>query len=173
MYWPGPSLAGPALTFMDTEIRHLDPEDIPAVVALIREFAEFEQLSKYCEVTDERLHEALFGNGAVAEGLVALDRARIIGYALYFPNFSSFRGQCGLYLDDIYVNSAYRGQRVGEAMLRRIAGIAASRGYERIDLMVLDWNTRAADFYLRLGAFQDDEERHFKFTDDAFRGLVS
>ncbi len=166
-------MAGPALAFMDTEIRRLDPADIPDVVALIREFADFEQLSKYCEVTEERLREALFGDDAVVEGLVALDRERIVGYALFFPNFSSFRGQRGFYLDDIYVAADYRGQRVGEAMLRRIAGIAASRGFERIDLMVLDWNKKAADFYDKLGAVRDDDERHFKFTDDAFRRLLS
>lgn len=166
-------MAGPALAFMDTEIRRLDPADIPAVVALIREFADFEQLSKYCEVTEERLREALFGDDAVVEGLVALDRERIVGYALFFPNFWSFRGQRGFYLDDIYVAADYRGQRVGEAMLRRIAGIAASRGFERIDFMVLDWNKKAADFYSNLGAVRDDDERHFKFTDDAFRRLLS
>ncbi len=158
---------------MNVEIRRIEPDDVSAVVALIREFAEFEHLSQYCEVTVERLREALFGNGAIAESLVAVDQGRIIGYALFFPNFSSFRGQRGLYLDDIYVTTAYRGRGIGEVMLRRVAVIAASRGFERIDFLVLDWNAKAADFYSRLGAVRDDDERHFKFTDDAFRHLTS
>lgn len=158
---------------MDVDIRRIEPDDVSAVVALIREFAEFEHLSQYCEVTEERLREALFGNGPVAEGLVAVDEECIIGYALYFPNFSSFRGQRGLYLDDIYVMTAYRRRGIGELMLKKLAGIATSRGFERIDFLVLDWNKKAADFYLKLGAVRDDEERHFKFTDDAFRHLAS
>lgn len=158
---------------MDVDIRRIEPDDVSAVVALIREFAEFEHLSKYCEVTVERLREALFGNGAVAESLIAVDEESTIGYALFFPNFSSFRGQRGLYLDDIYVTTAYRGRGIGELMLKKLAGMATSRGFERIDFLVLDWNKKAADFYLKLGAVRDDEERHFKFTDDAFRHLTS
>ncbi len=158
---------------MDVTIRHITLTDISAVIALLREFAEFERLSEYCEVDDERLSAAMFGESAVVEGLIAFDGGRAVGYALYFPSFSSFRGQCGLYLEDIYVNGDYRGQGIGEAMLKRIAQIAAARGLERIDFLVLDWNSQAVDFYLKIGALRDGEERHFKFTDDAFRRLAS
>ena len=159
--------------FMDITIRDIAADDISAVIGLIREFAEFEGLRAHCEITEERLAAAMFGGASVVEGLIALDGTRAVGYALYFPNFSSFRGQLGFYLDDIYVSGDYRGRGVGEAMLRQIVQTAAERGFERIDLLVLDWNSKAADFYLKLGAIRDGEERHLKFTDNAFRRLAS
>jgi len=158
---------------MEYMLRAAVADDLTAIVRLIREFAEFEDLSAYCEVTEQRLGAALFGENAVVEGLVALEGGAIIGYALFFPNFSSFRGQRGYYLDDIYITGKYRGTGVGKAILKEIARLADARGYERIDLLVLDWNTKAADFYLSLGATRDNGERHFKFTDDAFRRLAS
>ena len=158
---------------MNISIRKVEFSDLKDVVGLLREFAEFENLSEYCEVTEERLVTAMFGPDAVVEGLIALDGDTPIGYALFFPNFSSFRGQCGIYLDDLYINGAYRGQGVGEKMLREIARIAVSRGYERIDFNVLDWNTPAIVFYKKLGADSNDEETHFKFTDEAFRSLAA
>jgi len=104
---------------------------------------------------------------------VALVDGKGVGYAFFFPNFASFRGQRGFYLEDIYIAESYRGKGVGEAMLRELARLAASRGYERIDFVVLDWNTSAIEFYKKLGAEMDRSERHFKFTDDAFRSLAS
>jgi ribosomal protein S18 acetylase RimI-like enzyme len=158
---------------MDLTIRSMAPGDVPTVIGLVREFAAFEDLSDYCEVTEERLNAAMFGDNTVVEGLIALDGEVAIGYAIFFPNFASFRGRRGLYLEDIYVNDAYRGKGVGEAMIRQLARLAASRGFERIDFLVLDWNTPAVSFYQKLGALRDDDERHFKFTDDAFRRLAS
>lgn len=143
------------------------------VVSLMREFATFENLLEYCTVTEERLYTAMFGENAVVEGLIALAGQTPVGYALFYPNFSSVRGHRGLYLEDIYINSEYRGFGLGATIIRKIARIAASRGFERIDFMVLDWNTPAVNFYKKLGAIRDDEERHFKFTDDAFIKLSS
>ena len=157
---------------METTIRNIGPDDLFAVVTLIREFATFEGLSHLCEVTEERLSAALFADDAVVEGLIALDDVHNVGYALFYPSFSSFRGQRGFYLDDIYVTEKYRGTGLGRAMLKKIARLAVERGFERIDFLVLDWNTEAAEFYLSLGAVRDDEERHLKFIDDAFRGLA-
>ena len=156
---------------MDLNIRAIAPADVPSVVALLREFAAFEDLLDHCEVTEERLSAAMFDEKTVVEGLIAFDGEEAIGYAIFFPNFASFRGQRGIYLEDIYVNDRYRGKGVGEAMIREVARIAASQGFERIDFLVLDWNTPALKFYEKLGALRDDEERHFKFTDDAFRRL--
>lgn len=147
-------------------------EDAASVISLMHEFAAFENLSEYCEVTEERLVVAMFGNDAVVEGLIANDGDKAIGYALFYPNFSSFRGQRGFYLEDIYIKSEYRGSGIGEAMLREIVRIAASRGCERIDLLVLGWNTPAIKFYESLGAVRDNDERHFKFTDEAFNKLA-
>jgi ribosomal protein S18 acetylase RimI-like enzyme len=114
----------------------------------------------------------MFGDNAGVEGICAFDGEQPIGYALFYPNFASFRGQRGMYLEDIYVKQEYRGNGVGKTMLKKIARLAAKRGYERLDFLVLDWNDQAAKFYRSLGADRDDAERHFKFTDAAFRSLA-
>jgi ribosomal protein S18 acetylase RimI-like enzyme len=146
---------------------------IPQIIALIREFAEYENLSDFCEVTEERLRAALFSETKVAEAIVVFEDQTPIGYAIFYPNFASFRGQRGMYLEDIFIKPEFRGRGVGEMMLRHIAKLAQARGFERIDFLVLDWNTTAVKFYERLGARRDDEERHFKFTDEAFKNLAS
>ena len=148
-------------------------EDIPDVIALIREFAQYEDLQDYCQVTSDKLEEVVFGPGAFVNCLVARDAGKCIGYAIYYPNFASFRGQRGMYLEDIFVKQEYRGLRVGDEMLRALAREAKSAGYERIDFQVLEWNTSAIGFYFKLGAVRDDEERHFKFVDEAFEQLAS
>lgn len=158
-------------SFMNIEIRKLEEADVPRIVVFLREFAAFEKLSEYCTVTEERLKTAIFGDEAFVEGLIACDDGKLVGYAIFFPHFSSFRGERGLYLEDIYVADTARGKGVGEAMLREIAVIAESRGYERIDFQVLKWNENAIKFYRKLGAVSNDDETHFKFSGDAFEKL--
>jgi GNAT superfamily N-acetyltransferase len=156
------------------EIRPIKPDDVAGVVRLMRAFAEFEKLLEYCEVTVEKLEKVLFGPGSFVESLVALDDGgELIAYSIFYPHFASFRGQTGYYLEDIFIDDRFRGKGLGETMLRTIAGIAATRGFDRIDFQVLDWNTSAVNFYLKLGAVRDDSERHFKFTDAAFRALAA
>jgi len=156
---------------MNLSIRPIQVEDLDNIVSLMREFAAYENLSEYCEVTVERLSAAMFGEVSSVEGLIASDGETPIGYALYYPNFASFRGQRGLYLEDLYIADDFRGKAIGESLIKEMARIAASRGFERIDFMVLDWNESATRFYQQLGAIRDDTERHFKFTDDAFKKL--
>lgn len=158
---------------MDLNIRNITQPDLPAVIGMLREFADFENLSDYCTATEERLYMAMFGDNAVVEGLIALDGETPVAYALYYPNFSSFRGERGIHLDDIYITSAYRKNGVGELILKKIAQIAASRGFERIDFNVLEWNTPALKFYDKHGAVCNKEERHFKFAGEAFETLAS
>ncbi|MBK8465772.1 MAG: GNAT family N-acetyltransferase [Chloracidobacterium sp.] len=153
-------------------IRKICPEDLPTVLELLRELAAYEDLISYCTVTEERLHTAMFGADPVVKGLIAFDDEAAIGYALYYPNFSSFRGERGFHLDDIYVKKEYRGKGIGEAVLKEIARDAASKGFERIDFQVLDWNTPSIEFYKKLGAVSNDEETHFKFAGDAFEKLA-
>lgn len=154
-------------------IRAAEDSDTEPILELMREFAAFEKLLERLEVTQERLRIALFGDGKVAEALVAEISGEIVAYAVFFPYFATFRGQRGLYLEDIFITESQRGKGIGEALLREIAQIAHSRGFERIDFQVIDWNEPAIRFYENLGAIRDDEERHFKFTDDAFRKLAS
>jgi GNAT superfamily N-acetyltransferase len=157
---------------MSTTIRKAVSEDIPAILQLMREFAEYENLLNSFEVNDQRLRSAMFDDGAFVEGLIAENADGVIGYAIFYPYFATFRGQRGLYLEDIYVSRAHRGSGVGAAMLREVARIARSRGFERLDFQVLEWNRPAIAFYQKFGAVRDDEERHFKFTDQAFRDLA-
>lgn len=158
---------------MNVDIRKITQPDIPKVIELMRQFAEYEDLAEFFEITEERLFAAMFGEGCFVEGLIAHGGDTAAAYALFYPNFASFRGQRGLYLEDIYIKSEYRRNALGRAMLKEIARIAVSRGYERIDFQVLDWNTSAIAFYEKLGALRDDDERHFKFTDAAFDQLAS
>ena len=156
------------------EIRAIKPEDVKGVVSLMRAFAEFERLLDYCEITVEKLENVLFGPGSFVESLVAFDDdGKLIAYSIFYPHFASFRGPTGYYLEDIFIDDSFRGRGLGEAMLRTIANIAAKRGFDRIDFQVLDWNTPAVNFYLKLGAVRDDSERHFKFTDEAFKSLAA
>jgi GNAT superfamily N-acetyltransferase len=159
---------------MNIEITSAAPGDVGEIIELVREFAAYENLTDYCTVTEEQLSGVLFGPGAFVRALVARSgEPEIAGYALYYPNFASFRGQRGMYLEDIYVGERYRGKRVGRALLRAVARSARKAGCCRIDFQVLDWNRSAIDFYFAQGAQRDDEERHFKFVDDAFVRLAS
>jgi GNAT superfamily N-acetyltransferase len=158
---------------MSIRLEKAAPENIPQIIALMREFAEYEKLLDSFEVTEARLETALFGDGKVADAILAFDGERAIAYAVFFPNFATFRGQRGIYLEDIFITKAARGRGLGEMLLKYIAKLAQTRGFERIDFQVLKWNTPAIEFYEHLGAVRDEEERHFKFTDEAFKKLAS
>jgi GNAT superfamily N-acetyltransferase len=158
---------------MEIAIRKVEIGDVVRVMSLMREFAEFEKLGEYCTVTEERLNAVIFGDNAFVEGLIALDYEKPIAYALFYPSFSTFRGERGLFLEDIYVSDEYRRHNLGEKMLREIARIAKQSGCERIDFHVLDWNSPAVNFYLKHGAERNDDDRHFKFAGDAFERLAA
>jgi ribosomal protein S18 acetylase RimI-like enzyme len=158
---------------MPISIREIAENDVAAIVSLMREFAEYENLSEYCTVTEERLYATMFGASAFVDGLIFFDDDAAIAYALFYPSFSSFRGERGLFLEDIYISEEYRRHNLGEKMLREIAHIAKERGCERIDFHVLDWNTPAVNFYLKHGAEKIDDERHYKFAGEAFEKLAS
>jgi len=158
---------------MNLQIKNAAEENISQIIALMREFAEYENLLEYVEVTEKRLKVALFGATKVADAVVAFEDETPVGYAVFYPNFATFRGQRGLYLEDIYITKEFRGKGAGEMILKYLAKAAKARGFERIDFQVLEWNTPAIKFYEKLGANRDDEERHFKFTDEAFQKLAS
>ena len=128
------------------------PADVPAIVGLIRELAEFEHLSHLVKVTPQSLEPHLFGARPVAEALVVeLDR-QVVAFALFFTNFSTFLGQPGLYLEDLYVQPAHRRCGIGRALLRQLATLAVQRQYGRFEWSVLDWNQDAISFYTSMGA---------------------
>ena len=152
-------------------IRKIKPDDLPDIISMIREFAAFEGLTEYCEVTEDRLNAAIFGPTAMTEGFVVPIGATLAAYALFYPGFSSFRGEMGLHLEDLYIRQEFRGKGLGRLLLSAVARTAHERGFERIDLMVSDQNQNAKAFYRRLGAECNSGERHFKFSDKAFTEL--
>lgn len=146
--------------------------DVPNILKMIREFAEFENLSDYCEVTEEKLCEAMFGEKPCVEGLVAFDDDKIIGYALFYQNFASFRGQRGVYLEDLYVVPEMQKSGVGLKLIKHLANLAKNRGCERMDWQVLTWNEPAIRFYQKIGAEIDESERHWKIVGADFARLA-
>ena len=133
-------------------IRPAQPSDVPAILAMVRELADYEKLSDLVTANDELLHEALFGAHPACEALVGCDDGEPIAFAVFYHNFSTFLGKRGLYLEDIYVKPAYRSSGHGRDLLIEVARIAVARGCGRVEWSVLNWNESAIDFYLGLGA---------------------
>ena len=137
----------------DTRLRPATPADVPALVGLIRELAVYEKLEHLVQATPERLAPHLFGPRPVAEAVVAESaEGAVVGFALFFTNFSTFLAQPGLYLEDLYVQPAWRGRGIGKALLRHLGALAVERGCGRFEWSVLDWNAPAIGFYEALGA---------------------
>lgn len=134
-------------------IRPATPADLPAVVGLITELARYEKLEHLVEVTPEQLGSQLFGQRPAAECVVVPDaEGRLVAFALFFHNFSTFLGRPGLYLEDLYVQPQCRGQGLGRALLRHLGALAVARGCGRFEWSVLDWNASAIRFYEAMGA---------------------
>ena len=152
-------------------VREAKPADVPAIGILIREFAEFEKLTQWCEVTENDLREAIFGEQKFVQALVAMDSNRYVGYALFFPVFKSFRGERSIFLEDLYVTPDLRGNGLGFVMLREVAVCAKKQGFVRLDWQALKWNEAAINFYKNLGAETDDENFDFRLRGAAFQKL--
>ncbi|QCP50491.1 GNAT family N-acetyltransferase [Trinickia violacea] len=157
---------------MSTVIRPATPADVGAIFALMLELAEFEKLTHLFVATEAGVHDALFGERRAAEALVAEASGRIVGYALFFHNFSTFLGRRGLYLEDLYVQPSQRGSGLGRAMLQRLAAIAVERQCGRFEWTVLDWNQNAIDFYEKMGATVLPDWRIVRMTGDALTQLA-
>ena len=140
---------------------------------LIRELAEFERLLHEANATEEQIHDSLFGPKPVAEVIMARIENEVAGFALFFHNYSTFVGRKGLYLEDLFVRSKFRGSGCGGALLRRIAQIGLERGCGRLEWSVLNWNQRAIDFYKALGAAPMDEWTIYRVTGAAMEKLAN
>jgi GNAT superfamily N-acetyltransferase len=138
---------------MSFVLRPASPADLPDLVRLIVALAEYEKLTHLLEVTPEKLHPHLFGEHPAAEALVAqTDGAGVVGFALFFTNFSTFLCRPGLYLEDLFVLPEHRGSGIGKALLRALGALAVERGCGRFEWSVLDWNEPAIRFYEAMGA---------------------
>jgi GNAT superfamily N-acetyltransferase len=153
-------------------LRAAEPRDVPAIVGLIRELAEFEKLSHVCDVSAESLAPHLFGDKPAAECVVGEVQGEVVAFALFFTNFSTFLAKPGLYLEDLYIQPAHRGTGLGKALLEHLAGLAVERGCGRFEWCVLDWNERAIGFYEGMGATVMPDWRLCRITGDRLVALA-
>jgi GNAT superfamily N-acetyltransferase len=153
-------------------IRPSTPADVPLILGLVRELAEFEREPEAVVATEELLAAALFGERPAAEAVIAEMDGTPMGFALFFQNFSTWTGRPGIYLEDLYVTPAARGAGVGTALLRHLAGVALDRGCGRFEWAVLDWNEPAINFYRAMGAVGMDEWRVQRVAGDALVKLA-
>jgi GNAT superfamily N-acetyltransferase len=158
---------------MSVTIRAATPADVGAIFALMYELAEFESLTHLFVATEAGVHDALFGARPSSEALVAqAEDGGIVGYALYFHNFSTFLGKRGLYLEDLYVQPSQRGSGLGTHMLKELAALAVERQCGRFEWTVLDWNQPAINFYEKMGATVLPDWRVVRTTGDALEKLA-
>ena len=153
-------------------VRRARPEDVPAVVSLVRELASYEREPDSAIATEEHFREALFGTDPKVFCHIAEDdEDNVVGFAVWFLNFSTWLGTHGIYLEDLFVRPNARGGGHGRALLSELARIAVDNGYGRMDWAVLDWNEPAQGFYASLGAQPQDEWTGWRLTDDALKAL--
>ena len=153
-------------------LRDATPADLPAVVGLIRELAEYEKLTHLVVVTPESLAPHLFGPRPAAEAVVGEVDDRVVAFALFFTNFSTFLGRPGLYLEDLYVQPAHRGTGLGKALLQHLGALAVARGCGRFEWSVLDWNENAISFYESMGATVLPDWRICRLAGDALQSYA-
>jgi GNAT superfamily N-acetyltransferase len=154
-------------------IRPATPADVGTVLRLVRELAAFEREPDAVEATPDTLSAALFGAEPAAEAVIAELEGEPVGFALFFHNFSTWTGRRGLYLEDLYVTPQARGQGVGRALLRHLAGIAVERGCARFEWSVLDWNAPAIAFYRAMGAVGMEEWTVQRVSGEALTRLAT
>lgn len=156
----------------DLTIRYATREDVPILLSMIRELAEFEELLHIMQAAEDELAAELFDGPRVAEALLAELAGEPVGFAVFFHNFSTFMGRKGLYLEDLYVRPHARRRGVGRALITLVAKIAVERRCGRFEWSVLDWNTRAIDFYRSLGAVALDDWTVQRVTGAALERLA-
>jgi GNAT superfamily N-acetyltransferase len=153
-------------------IRPATPADVPTVVRLIRALAEYEKLLDRVVLKEADLRAHLFGNLRYAEVLLAEEAGAVVGFALFFHNYSTFRAQPGIYLEDLFVEPPHRGKGHGKALLKALAKLAIERGCGRLEWSVLNWNTPSIEFYKALGAAPMDEWTVYRLVDEALTRLA-
>lgn len=151
--------------------RSAERRDVPLILRYIRELARYEKLEEEVVATEEILEEWLFDKEK-AEVIFAVVEGKEVGFALFFHNFSTFLGRAGIYLEDLYVEPAHRGQGIGTALLRELARIAVARGCGRLEWWCLDWNTSSIEFYRSLGAEAMDDWTVYRISGETLSKLA-
>ena len=162
----------PEQSQLPATLRPARADDSATICTLIRELAAYEKLEHEAVATADDLRGHLFGDHPTAEVIIAEVAGEPVGFALYFNNFSTFRGCPGVYLEDLFVRTAHRGQGIGKALIAAVARVAVDRGAGRLDWSVLNWNTPAIDFYRSLGARPMDGWIVNRVSDDALLRLA-
>jgi GNAT superfamily N-acetyltransferase len=158
-------------TFADFRIRFARRDDVPLILHFIRSLAEYERMSDRVIATEPALEKTLFDEHQ-AEVLIGEENGRPVGFALFYPTYSTFLGSANLFLEDLFIEPAFRHRGYGKAMLAELATIAIRRGYHRIDWWCLEWNAPSIAFYRKIGARSADEWRIFRLEDEAIRILA-
>jgi ribosomal protein S18 acetylase RimI-like enzyme len=154
-------------------IRPATVEDVPVIARLIRALAEYERLSDRVGFEEEKLREHLFGDPRYAEVLLAEDEGKVVGFALYFHNYSTFQGKPGMYLEDLFVLPEYRGKGYGKKLLVGLAKLAVERGCGSVRWVVLKWNEPSINFYEGLGATAMKEWVEYRLAGDPLKKVAA
>lgn len=157
---------------MSLHLRPAARPDTPKIVALIEALAEYEKLRDQCHATVQALEEQLFGEHPRAEVVLAEWEGQVVGFALFFHNFSTFLAKPGIYLEDLFVFPEYRGKGIGKALLTHLARLAKIRDCGRLEWSVLDWNQPSIDFYESLGSRRQAEWHVYRLTGEALNHLA-
>jgi GNAT superfamily N-acetyltransferase len=153
-------------------IRAAVVDDVPLILSFIRKLAEYEKLSNEVVATEAGIRESMFGARPVAEAVIASWGGEPAGFALYFHNFSTFQGRPGIYLEDLFVEPAYRRKGIGKALFGHLAQIANERSCGRLEWSVLDWNQPSIEFYVSLGAIAKAEWTTYRLSGDSLKKLA-
>lgn len=152
-------------------IQPVTKSELPVIYELIRELATYEKILDQLKATEELLHEAIFER-KVVETLMLYYNGEVAGYAMYFYSFSSFIGQPGLYLEDVYIRPQFRGKGLGKYTLSYLAQVAIDKKCWGLEWIVLDWNKPSIDFYENMGAFNRDGWLIYRLKDEALVKLA-
>ena len=155
------------------KIQSATPNDVSDIFALIKALAEYEKLSHQVTGSVEDLQEHLFGNRTYAEAIIAQWEDKTVGFALFFPNYSTFLTKPGIYLEDLFVLPDYRRRGIGTAMISYLGKLAVARDVGRLEWSVLDWNQNAIAFYEKIGATVLPDWRTCRVTGDGLNTLAA
>jgi len=154
-------------------IRNAVKEDAPRILQLIKDLAEYEKAPLEAKATLEQINESLFSDDPHAFCHVVEVDGTVVGISIWFLNYSTWLGKPGIYLEDLYIDPAYRGKGFGLALLKELAKICIERDYERLQWWVLDWNEPSIEFYKSLGAEAMDEWTVYRVSGDALKNLAA
>ena len=144
----------------------------PIILSFIKKLADYERLSHEVVASEKTLRETLFGRRRTAAVAIGYFKREPVGFVLYFHNYSTFLGRPGIYIEDLFVDAAFRRRGFGAALLRYVAGVAKERRCGRLEWSVLDWNEPAINFYKKLGAVPMSEWTVFRVTGEELEKLA-